>query len=125
MTNKEDLRVRRTYKLLSDALIELMKKKEFEKISVSDICSLAMVHRTTFYTHFTDKYDLLRYVMRKIEKPFDDIRPDITGKDGYKHFYKEAAEKTLFHIQENIGLFKIFIDICIILALGVVEYMAF
>ena len=58
---KTDLRVRRTYKLLSDALISLMKVKPFEKISVMDICNEAMVHRATFYTHFEDKYQLLKF----------------------------------------------------------------
>lgn len=60
---KEDLRVRRTKKLLSDALFDLIKKKPFDKISVCDICDVAMVHRATFYSHFSDKYELLTYSM--------------------------------------------------------------
>lgn len=54
-----DLRVRRTYKFLWDALLSLMQERELEAITVTDICERAMVHRTTFYKHYEDKYGLL------------------------------------------------------------------
>jgi AcrR family transcriptional regulator len=54
-----DLRVRRTNKFLWDALMSLMTERDFESISVSDICERAMVHRTTFYKHYEDKQGLL------------------------------------------------------------------
>lgn len=54
-----DLRVRRTYKFLWDALITLMHERDLESITVTDICERAMVHRTTFYKHYEDKYGLL------------------------------------------------------------------
>jgi AcrR family transcriptional regulator len=54
-----DMRVRRTYKFLWDALTSLMRDKDFDSISVTDICERAMVHRTTFYKHYEDKNGLL------------------------------------------------------------------
>src|SRR5262245_4716333 len=54
-----DLRVRRTYKFLWEALIAVMTERDFESITVTDICERAMVHRTTFYKHYEDKYGLL------------------------------------------------------------------
>src|SRR5215467_9608409 len=57
--DSSDLRVRRTDKFLWDALIALMKERDFESITVTDICERAMVHRTTFYKHYEDKYGLL------------------------------------------------------------------
>jgi AcrR family transcriptional regulator len=54
-----DLRVRRTYKFLWDALIALMMERDFESLTVTDICERAMVHRTTFYKHYEDKHGLL------------------------------------------------------------------
>lgn len=54
-----DLRVRRTDKFLWDALFALMSERSFEAITVTDICERAMVHRTTFYKHYEDKYKLL------------------------------------------------------------------
>lgn len=55
-----DLRVRRTRKLLQEALLSLLQDHDLEAISVNEICDQAMVHRTTFYKHYQDKYDLLK-----------------------------------------------------------------
>ncbi len=57
--NQGDLRVRRTRKLLWEALMALIAERDFDSLSVNDICDRAMVHRTTFYNHYADKYDLL------------------------------------------------------------------
>lgn len=58
---KTDARVQRTYTLLMTALMELMKEREFDNLSVSDICDKAGVHRATFYKHFNDKLEFIRY----------------------------------------------------------------
>lgn len=61
-----DLRVRRTRKLLWEALMAELSVRPFEEISVTDICERAMVHRTTFYKHYEDKYALLEQGMRQM-----------------------------------------------------------
>lgn len=61
-----DLRVRRTRKLLWEALLAEMSARAFEDITVTDICERAMVHRTTFYKHYEDKYALLEQGMRRM-----------------------------------------------------------
>ncbi len=61
-----DLRVRRTRKLLWDALMAELSERAFEEITVKDICERAMVHRTTFYKHYADKYALLEQGMRQM-----------------------------------------------------------
>jgi AcrR family transcriptional regulator len=62
----EDLRVRRTRKLLWEALMAEMSARAFEEVTVTDICERAMVHRTTFYKHYEDKYALLEQGMREM-----------------------------------------------------------
>ncbi|MDD6214495.1 MAG: TetR/AcrR family transcriptional regulator [Firmicutes bacterium] len=109
MEKNIDLRVKRTYKLLSDALIKLMGQKPFEKITITDICNEAMIHRTTFYTHFDDKYALLRYTMSTIEDPYDSIEVKEKTFSGYKHYYMKIAENTLAYINKNIDIFRIFL----------------
>ena len=54
-----DRRVRKTQTAIKDALITLLEKKRFEEITIQEISDLADVNRSTFYTHFIDKYDLL------------------------------------------------------------------
>ncbi len=62
-----DLRVRRTRKLLREALIELIKEQGFDKLTVGEIAQRAMVSRAAFYRHYLDKYDL-------VEKIFEDAQ---------------------------------------------------
>jgi AcrR family transcriptional regulator len=54
-----DPRVRRTRKLLQEALVTLMKRRSFDELSVQDIAEQATVNRATFYDHYTDKFALL------------------------------------------------------------------
>ena len=64
---KDDLRIRRTYKLLSESLLDLLSENKFEDISVTDICEKAMIHRTTFYKHFEDKYQLFTVCVKEFQ----------------------------------------------------------
>src|SRR5690349_6007094 len=61
-----DLRVRRTRKLLTQALIEGAIEKGFAALTVRDITERAMVNRSTFYRHYLDKYDLLEQHLNEI-----------------------------------------------------------
>lgn len=61
----EDLRVRRTRRLLQEKFWELLAEQSFQSITVQDITSRAMVNRGTFYDHFVDKYDLMQYSIRE------------------------------------------------------------
>lgn len=60
-----DLRVQRTRRLLREAFMVLMSQKDFQSITVRDIAEQAQVHRTTFYDHFVDKYELLEDAIRE------------------------------------------------------------
>jgi len=70
-----DLRKRRSMQLLWEALFDLMteKKKLFSKITIDQICEKAMVHRSTFYKHFDDKFRLLEYGLNQIMEGYWDI----------------------------------------------------
>jgi AcrR family transcriptional regulator len=61
-----DLRVRRTHKLLWEALMTELSQRPFEEITVKEICERAMVHRSTFYKHYEDKYALLEQGVRQM-----------------------------------------------------------
>ena len=59
LKKKIDARVRRTRDALGDALVALMQEKPFDSITVQDVLDRAQVGRSTFYSHFSDKDDLL------------------------------------------------------------------
>ena len=67
---KTDARVRRTRDALGDALVALMQEKPFETITVQDVLDRAEVSRSTFYSHYSDKDDLL---MSDAEEFFESI----------------------------------------------------
>jgi len=56
---RNDRRVDRTVTALRSALIELIQEKHYDSITVQDIIDRANVGRSTFYTHFRDKEDVL------------------------------------------------------------------
>ncbi len=53
---REDRRVIYTKQAIKDALLEQMKEKSFEKLSISGVCEAAQITRTTFYSHY-DRLD--------------------------------------------------------------------
>lgn len=58
MMKLEDKRVRRTKKLLREALTALMQEKDFKDITVTDLVERADINRGTFYVYYRDVYDL-------------------------------------------------------------------
>ncbi len=65
---KIDRRVRRTRKLLGDALIELALEKDFEAITIQEITDRADIGYRTFFRHYADKEALLLDVLRNIRE---------------------------------------------------------
>lgn len=55
----EDRRIIKTKRSLKQALCTLLAEKPFEQLTVKDICAQSSISRITFYTHYTDKFDLL------------------------------------------------------------------
>jgi AcrR family transcriptional regulator len=74
-----DRRVRRTRELLRGALLSLVQEQGYDRITVQDILDRADIGRSTFYTHYRDKDDLLR-------AGFEDIRAALAAE-------RDAAEK--------------------------------
>jgi AcrR family transcriptional regulator len=60
MAGKIDRRAARTQKALHGALMALILRKGYEAITVQNIIDEADVGRSTFYSHYTGKEDLLR-----------------------------------------------------------------
>jgi len=54
-----DPRIRRTRHLLQQALAQLLRTRDFDKLSVQEITDAAGVNRATFYAHYPDKFALL------------------------------------------------------------------
>ena len=55
-----DPRILRSRRMLMDALVRLLSKKEFDDISIQEIADEATLNRATFYLHYPDKSALLQ-----------------------------------------------------------------
>lgn len=73
MVENEDRRVRKTKKLMTKALAELLMQKPLSAISVREIAELADINRGTFYLHYRDIYDMASKLQDEIVEKFNRI----------------------------------------------------
>lgn len=97
----EDLRIVKTKKALYNSLLELMREKSFEEIKVSDICSNALINRSTFYAHFDDKYDLFTYYIENLKASLILELKKNTNINSTKDYYLGLIKILLDHIEEK------------------------
>ncbi len=105
MKKKEDLRVIKTKKNLYEGLLIMMKNKTFEEIKVSDICKISLTNRSTFYDHFSDKYELLSTLINDLEKELAKKLSENNHIETAKEYYMKMIELLFDHISENISIY--------------------
>lgn len=59
MSQDKDIRFYKTKQRIIQGMVTLLEKKNFEEITVKDICASAAISRSGFYLHYADKYDLV------------------------------------------------------------------
>lgn len=74
---QEDKRIRRTKKLLRQALTRLMQQKDFQSITVTDVVREADINRGTFYAHYRDVYDLREKIEAEMIEDFRELIADL------------------------------------------------
>lgn len=99
--NKKDLRVIKTQSILYTTLLDLMKEKTFEEIKVSDICSKALINRSTFYSHYNDKYELLADLIQELKNALTNKLMKNKNISNTKEYYLEMIKLFLDHIEEK------------------------
>lgn len=100
-----DPRQRKTRDLLVKALAELMEERPFSELSVVDICSRAMVHRTTFYAHFNDKRELLSYLLSQLERECVETCLPKEEMTSPKEYFLTAVKNALGFFQDRRSLY--------------------
>lgn len=104
---KQDTRTIKTQAALSAALMDLMDREPFDEIKVVDICKRADVHRTTFYKHFEDKYQLLDHV---IDEVIGELAGSLATRDQYEspsEFYYALLHSVIEYIHINERKFRL------------------
>lgn len=58
---------------IQNAMLELLKKRKFNEISVKDICLEANINRTSFYNHYRDINDLMIKMEESLTNNFKQV----------------------------------------------------
>ena len=66
--NKQKEKYSSTAFLMDEALIQLLNEKDYEYITVKEVCKKAGVNRSTFYLHYESIDDLLEETLEYINK---------------------------------------------------------
>jgi AcrR family transcriptional regulator len=103
-----DLRVRRTRKLLTQALIEGTVEKGFAALTVCDITRRAMVNRSTFYRHYLDKYDLLEQHLNEIYEVLEE--GGIIGEGRHEGIIDEGIIELFKQIQQFPDFYRVMLS---------------
>lgn len=70
LTGKEDLRIQKTIESIYRAFEQLICEKDYEKISVTELCARAKISKKTFYVYYTDLNDLLAEMQGQLSKAY-------------------------------------------------------
>ena len=103
----ENKRAKITKKIIKETLLELLETFPLEKITVTQICELAEVNRSTYYVYYEDVSQL----MAEIENDVLDMLPiSTTGSMDYSdEEFMNEMERFLDYVQEHKRLFRILI----------------
>ena len=69
--NKNENKYFNTAKKMNDALIKLLETKDYEYITIKEICRIACVNRSTFYLHYENMNDLLEETINSLNLSFN------------------------------------------------------
>lgn len=68
---KTDARVRYTRRVIKESLLRLLEDRPVNRITVKEVCEAAQINRATFYTHFTDCFDVLNQMENDLLADFE------------------------------------------------------
>lgn len=68
--NKSEKRVLKTDYLIKKTFLALLNQKEIDQITIKSICDKALISKSTFYDHYTDKYTLLDTLVSEYAQNF-------------------------------------------------------
>ena len=98
---KTDRRIRRTRRLLGEALLALVQEQSFDSVTIRQITDRADIGYATFFRHYDSKEELLSEQLEQIVRQLEAL----AGEPGDHYFEREG---TLFfeHVRANEDLYR-------------------
>lgn len=101
MNTKNNRRRRASIERIERAFIELLQSRELSEITVSDICKLCALNRSTFYANYTDIYDLADKVREHLEAEVSGLyaeeRTQGVNSNDYLRLLRHIRDNQLFY----------------------------
>lgn len=89
-----------TASLIADTAMELFRKKGYESVSVNSICEQAGVSRVTFYSIFSNKDQIIGFILNDFQNQFkEDFSSFIAAENDFErvmilfNYYVELSER--------------------------------
>lgn len=100
--------MRRTRRLLGQALLALILEQEYESITITDITERADLNRATFYLHFGSKEALL---VATLEEKFDELVQEMEVENHNRPLWGDLSSERLIyeHVAEHAEMYRILI----------------
>jgi AcrR family transcriptional regulator len=109
-TKRGSRQVQRTKQLLEEACIALILEKGYEAVTVQDILDRANVGRSTFYSHYRDKEDLLMSRFQALQQAFEEHTQILLEHDSIEKVDPQAITNLpmvmLKYVEHEHRLFK-------------------
>lgn len=107
--NRQDSRYQSTASLMDEALLLLLEQKEYDAITVKEVCKKAGVNRTTFYLHYSGMNDLLEETVEMINSRFKASLSSVPDEDRTKVVLTsgEYLRPYLGFIKDNMRAYRV------------------
>lgn len=96
-----DLRTRKVYDALIEAFTKLLAEKQFEDITVKELCDCARTRTATFYNHFSDKYDFFAFMVKEKRSSFMPNSDTTDENDTFEKYCISILNNSLDFIEEH------------------------
>ncbi len=110
---RPDRRILKTQKAICDAFTSLLREKDVDAISVTELTSRAGITRKTFYLHYSSMDEFIdSYLEHCLQSPLEDLERELSFKEQFDflRFFRKLTEslslpeKTVFELMENRDL---------------------
>lgn len=101
MNTKNNRRRRESVERIEKAFMELLQTRELNEITVSDICKLCGLNRSTFYANFTDVYDLADkmrvHLEEEVNRLYESETTQKVNSNDYLRLFRHIRDNQLFY----------------------------
>lgn len=100
MNTVNNMRKKETRDKIERLFVELIQEREIKEISVTDICKIAEINRTTFYNNYLDIYDLADKIKERLEQDvlslYEDERINNYNSNDFSKIFNLIKDNQLF-----------------------------